>query len=214
MDDQSLVPQPSSSYQPPAKSFSERIMGALRLDRPTFDEVRRDPSAMTQAAIVIALAGLASGAGAFFGSNEQSFTIDDRTYTLSGGIVTGVVAGLANVVISLIVWVFLSIVYRFVAIRMLGSSEENIQWQEVGRPIAFASAPGLLSFLTPIPILGPLASFIGGIWAFAAQIVALSETFRISKWRAFGVVVGSVIVLTVVFGVLACVCVLVALAIF
>ena len=42
-------------------------------------------------------------------------------------------------------------------------------------------------------MLGGLLSFIGGIWAFAATIVALSETFRVSKWRAFGIIVVSVI---------------------
>lgn len=194
-------------------SFGERVIGAFKLERPIFDEVRRDTNAMTQAAIIIAVAGFAGGVGAFFSDQNQSLTVDDRTYNVGGSVLTGIIAGAANIVISLIAWVFISLVYRFVALRMLGSQETSIQWQEVARPIGFASAPSMLSLLSPIPLLGALISFVAGIWAFAAQIVALSETFRVSKWRAFGIIVVSVILLSLVIGILGCICVLAILAV-
>jgi hypothetical protein len=203
-------------YQPPpmqSHSFGERVIGAFKLERPIFDEVRRDTNAMTQAAIIIAVAGFAGGVGAFFSDQNQSLTVDDRTYNVGGSVLTGIIAGAANIVISLIAWVFISLVYRFVALRMLGSQETSIQWQEVARPIGFASAPSMLSLLSPIPLLGALISFVAGIWAFAAQIVALSETFRVSKWRAFGIIVVSVILLSLVIGILGCICVLAILAV-
>jgi hypothetical protein len=209
MEYQTLPPTPA-----PAHSFGERVMGAFRLERPIFDEVRRDANAMIQAAIVIGLTGFASGIGAFSGNQEQSFTVDDRTYHIGGSFLTGILAGVANVILALIFWVLISLLYRFVAVRLLSSPETEIQWQEVARPIAFGSAPSLLSLLTPIPILGPLASFIGGIWAFAAQIVALSETFRVSKWRAFAIILVSALAAALVIGLLACICVLAAVAIF
>lgn len=213
MDDQNQMPAP---YQPPpmqSHSFGERVIGAFKLERPIFDEVRRDTNAMTQAAIIIAVAGFAGGVGAFFSDQNQSLTVDDRTYNVGGSVLTGIIAGAANIVISLIAWVFISLVYRFVALRMLGSQETSIQWQEVARPIGFASAPSMLSLLSPIPLLGALISFVAGIWAFAAQIVALSETFRVSKWRAFGIIVVSVILLSLVIGILGCICVLAILAV-
>jgi hypothetical protein len=194
-------------------SFGERVIGAFKLERPIFDEVRRDTNAMTQAAIIIAVSGFAGGVGAFFSDQNQSLTVDDRTYNVGGSVLTGIIAGAANIVISLIAWVFISLVYRFVALRMLGSQETSIQWQEVARPIGFASAPSMLSLLSPIPLLGALISFVAGIWAFAAQIVALSETFRVSKWRAFGIIVVSVILLSLVIGILGCICVLAILAV-
>lgn len=210
MNEQSPMPysSPVASH-----SFGERIIGALKLERPIFDEMRRDPSAMTQAAIIIVVTGFAAGIGAFFGNFDQTFTIGDRTYTAGGTVLYGIVAGAINIVVALIAWVVISLIYRFVALRMLGSNETGIQWQEVARPIGFGSAPSLLSLLAPIPILGPLLSFIGGIWAFAAQIVALSETFRVSKWRAFGIIVVSGIVIAVVLSAFVCVLVLILIAI-
>ena len=51
MDEQFQAPVPYQ--QPPVQthSFGERVMGALKLERPIFDEVRRDTGAMTQAAL-------------------------------------------------------------------------------------------------------------------------------------------------------------------
>ncbi|HET9662466.1 MAG TPA: YIP1 family protein [Thermomicrobiales bacterium] len=213
MDYQDQSPTPYQQFPAPTHSFSERIIGALKLERPIFDEVRRDTSAMSQAAIIIAVAGFASGVGAFFSDQNQSFTVDDRTYNVGGSVFTGIIAGIVNIAIALIVWVLISLVYRFVAVRMLGSSETAIQWQEVARPIGFASSASMLSLLSPIPILGGLISFAAGIWAFAAQIVALSETFHVSKWRAFGIIVVSALATVLVIGILGCICVLVIFAI-
>ena len=157
--------------------------------------------------------GFASGLGTYFSDRNQSITIDDRTYEVGSSVFAGIVAGALNIVVALIGWVLLSLIFRFVATRMLGSSETNITWQEVARPIGFGSAPSLLSLALVIPLLGGLASFVGGIWAFAAQIVALSETFSVSKWRAFGIIVVTALLFLAVIGVLGCICVLAILAV-
>lgn len=207
--------QPPMNYESPVSthSFMERVVGACKLVRPIFDEVRRDPGAMGQAAIIVAATGFASGIGAFVGDSNQSFTIDDRTYTLGGSIFVGVLASAINIAVALIAWVIISLIYRFVALRMLGAPESGIQWQEVARPIGFASVPSVLSIFGLIPLLGPLLSLIGGIWAFAAQIVALSETFRVSKWRAFGIIVVAALLIIAVMIAVGCICVLIALGI-
>ena len=42
-------------------SFGERVVGAMRLDSNTFEEIERDPTAMGQAVGVIALAAVSTG---------------------------------------------------------------------------------------------------------------------------------------------------------
>ena len=42
-------------------SFGERVVGAMRLDANTFEEIERDPTAMGQAAGVIALSAVSIG---------------------------------------------------------------------------------------------------------------------------------------------------------
>jgi hypothetical protein len=72
----------------------------------------------------------------------------------------------------------------------------------------------LLIILTPIPVLGFIVGSIVGLWSFAAQIVAMSETFRVSKWRSFFIILVSWIGFSIVLGLLICICIFAALAVF
>ncbi|TXG84576.1 MAG: hypothetical protein E6R14_05040 [Thermomicrobiales bacterium] len=194
-------------------SFADRIVGSVKLSRPIFDEVRRDPSAMTQAAIVVVLTGLLSGISQFADLRGQTIEFGDGdSYTVSNSVFGPLISGISVAVAALIFWVIAALIFRLVAVKMLNSPESNIQWQEVARPLGFASAPGFLLILTPIPVLGFIIGSIVGLWSFAAQIVAMSETFRVSKLRAFATIVIASIGLGIFLGLLICVCVLAATA--
>lgn len=206
-------PVPYQSPTPaPAHSFAERVLGAIKLQRPIFDEVRRDPSAMLQAAGVIVATGLLSGIGQFATIRGTTIDADDRSYTVTDSFLVPLLGGIAIAVVGLIVWILSALLFRFVALKMLGSPETGIQWQEVARPLGFASAPTLLLILSPIPVIGFLVSSVVGIWSFAAQIVAMSEVFRVSKWRSFAIMLVAAIGLAIVLSVLLCVCILAATA--
>lgn len=197
---------------PPMHSFVDRIVGAIKLDRPIYDEVRRDPSAMMQAAGIVVVTGLLSGISQFADIRGRSFEVDDRTYEVTNSFFGPLAAGIAIAVLGLVFWVITAVLYRFVGTKLLGSPETGIQWQEVARPLGFASAPSLLLILTPIPVLGFIIGSILWIWTLASQIVAMSETFRVSKWRAFFIIVVSALLLAVFAGLLTCVCILAASA--
>jgi uncharacterized membrane protein len=211
----SYVPQsPTPAPAQPARSFVERIVGAVKLSRPIYDEVRRDPNAMMQAAGIVVVTGLLSGISQF--AEYRGETIDfggDDTYTVTDSFFGPLASGIGIALLSLILWIVSAVLFRFVATKLLNSPETNIQWQEVARPLGFASAPSLLLILTPIPILGFLVGSIVGIWTFVAQLVAMSETFRVSKWRAFFIALVAGLVIALVVGIIGCICVLAALAI-
>lgn len=208
--------QTPAPYQPPAPapshSFAERVVGALKLQRPIFDEVRRDPGAMLQAAGIVIATGLLSGIGQFATIRGQSVDTGDRTYEVANSFLVPLLGGLGIAVAGLIFWIFGSLLFRFVALKMLGSPEAGMQWQEVARPLGFASAPSLLLILSPIPVVGFLVGSVVGLWSFAAQIVAMSEVFRVSKWRAFAIMLVASIGLALVLSLLLCVCILIATA--
>jgi uncharacterized membrane protein len=214
MDYQPQLPQPAPVPAQPAHSFVDRIIGAVKLSRPIYDEVRRDPSAMMQAAGIVAMTGLLSGISQF--AEVRGDTIDiggDNTYEVTNSFFGPLVSGIGVAVLSLVVWVLSAVLFRFVATKLLNSPETNIQWQEVARPLGFASAPSLLLILTPIPILGFFVGSIVGIWTFVAQLVAMSETFRVSKWRAFSIMLVAALALVIVISMVVCACILAALAI-
>ncbi len=209
------LPQtPTPAPAPPSHSFVDRVVGSVKLSRPIFDEVRRDPTAMMQAAGIVAVTGLLSGISQFADVRGQTFEIDDRTYEVTTSVFGPLASGIAIAIVGLLSWVLASLLFRFVGTKLLGSPETNIQWQEVARPLGFASAPSLLIILTPIPVLGFIVGSIVGIWAFAAQIVAMSETFRVSKLRSFAIIMVAWIGLAIILSLILCICILIAVSVF
>jgi uncharacterized membrane protein len=172
-----------------------------------------DPAATGQAAGVVVLTGLLAGIGSWLGgSSDFSLTVNDETYDLGDvSAIWAVLGTAAAVILALLFWAVISAVYRFVATRFLDSPEQAITWDEVARPMGFATVPALATVFSAIPVIGWLVSLVISIWGFAAEIVALSQTFRVSKWRAFGIIVVSAILLLVVIFIPLC-CVLGLLA--
>src|ERR671919_947286 len=64
-----------------SSSFVDRIIGAIRLDPATYEEVEHDTDATWQAAVVVAVAAIFSGVGSTAG----------RTQDLVAGVVASVV---------------------------------------------------------------------------------------------------------------------------
>lgn len=210
MDYMPATPPSSPVAAGPTHSFVERIIGAVKLSRPIYDEVRRDPSAMTQAAAVVGVTGLLSGISQFNEVRGETIDFGDSVYTVPDTFLGPLAAGIAVAVLAFISWVVAALIFRFVGVKLLNSPEQQIQWQEVARPLGFASAPSLLLILAPIPIIGFLVVSFLWIWSTAAQIVAMSEAFRVSKWRSFAIIIVAALVLSIVIGLFACLCILVA----
>ncbi|MEZ4506670.1 MAG: YIP1 family protein [Thermomicrobiales bacterium] len=203
-----LPPAPAPASAQPSHSFFDRVVGSVKLSRPIFDEVRRDPSAMTQAAIVVVLTGLLSGISQFAELRGQTIEFGDGdSYTVTNSFFGPLLSGIGVAIVALIFWVIAAVIFRLVAVKMLSAPETEIQWQEVARPLGFASAPGFLLILTPIPVLGFIIGSIVGLWSFAAQIVAMSETFRISKLRAFATILIASIGLGIFLALISCICI-------
>ncbi len=200
-----LPTTPAPAPAQPSHTFVERIIGAVKLSRPIFDEVRRDPSAMMQAAGIVGVTGLLSGISQFAEVRGQTIDVGDRSYEVTDSFLGPLASGIGIAVLALISWVIASLLFRFVGTKLLKSPETNLQWQEVARPLGFASAPSLLLILTPIPILGFLVGSVVGLWSFASQIVAMSETFRVSKWRSFAIILVSWIGFSIVLALILCI---------
>jgi hypothetical protein len=162
----SLPPAPVS---PASRSFVERVIGALRLDAPTFDEIEHDRGALGQAAGVVVLGGVAAAIGAGGGA---------------GGLIGGVVGALVGWAISAgFVW----LVGVFVM-------KHTSDYAELLRTLGFASAPQFLLLLRGIPVLGALIGLAALLWGLAAWVVAVRQALDVSTGRAVVVCVLAVLV--------------------
>jgi hypothetical protein len=168
--------------------FGERVIGVLRLDPNTYEEIERDESATTQALTVVVLAGLAQGIGAI--SSEEG-------PGLIGALLQGVLG-----------WVVFSVIAYFVGTTLFATPNTSATIGQVLRTVGFAQAPKVLVALGFIPILGWIAGIVAWVWFVAAAIVALRHAFDFTIERAIGTAAIALlgwillgVVLAVIFGI-------------
>lgn len=148
-------------------TFTERMIGAARLDPATYEEVEADSSATRQALAVVVMSSLAAGIG--LGARAD-------------GLVVGVVA-------SLLGWYVWAIVTYWVGTRLLPEARTSSSRGELLRVIGFAAAPGMLRVVGIVPALRNLVFLVAALWMLVAGVVGVRQALDYrSTWRAVGVV--------------------------
>ena len=165
-----------------ASSYTERLIGAARLDADTYEKVEADPSALGQAMATVVLASIAAGIGTF----------------RDGGI-----SGLVMVTLgSLIGWFIWAGLTYLIGTKMLPEEQTEADMGQLLRTTGFASSPGLLRILGIVPVLGALVGLIVSVWMLIAFVVAVRQALDYkSTGRAVAVcLIGFVVYLAFVFG--------------
>lgn len=136
-------------------SFQDRVIGALKLQASTFEEVEADRNAMGQAAAVVLAASVASGIGWIW-------------YGGISGIIRGAIA-------SLIGWVISAALIWAIGTKMMPGKNTQADIQQMMRVLGFAQAPGIFAVIAIVPILGWLAAFLVWIWTLVATVIAVRQ---------------------------------------
>ena len=134
-------------------SFGERVVGAMRLDANTFEEIERDPTAIGQAVGVIVLSAVSTGLGNMF----------------RGG-VSGI---LGQVLIALIGYAVWAVLVWIIGTKVMPDPDTKADFAETFRVIGFAAAPGILGIVSIIPLLGYLVLLVLWLWQLSAMVVAV-----------------------------------------
>lgn len=145
-------------------SLTERMLGAARLDIATYEDVEHDASATGQAAIVVIIVAIASAIGALGSEDSAPF---------------------AALIVALLGWLVWSGITYLIGDKLLGGTAT---WGELLRTLGFAQAPGVLSVLGIIPILGGVVRFIVGIWILVAGVIAVRQALDFSTGKAVATV--------------------------
>ncbi|WP_353110951.1 YIP1 family protein [Salinisphaera dokdonensis] len=154
------------------QSFTQRMIGAAKLQAPTYEEVEHDSSATGQAALVVALAALAAGIGAL-------------------GAVGGSIGFLLlNAVAALLGWLIWAAIIWAIGTKLLPEAQTEADIGQLLRTLGFAATPGLLRVFGIIPILGPIVWLVASVWMLATTVIAVRQALDYnSTLRAVGVCV-------------------------
>jgi hypothetical protein len=142
-------------------SLSERMIGAMKADPKTFQEIEADPSALGQAVTVIVIAGVAALIGNIFRS--------------------GITGGIFAMIVTLIAYAFWTLMIVLIGTKLMPEPTTKADFQEGFRVIGFTASPGVFNVLAIIPFLGPLISFVISIWMLVIGVVAVREVLDYSN---------------------------------
>ena len=174
-----------------------RMLGAIRMNVDTYEDVEDDRSATWQAMAVVVIVALCTGVGVMLSgaiSGEESVDILD--------LVLGVILGIVG-------WALWALVTWIVGTTVLKTPATVADWGQLARGTGFAQAPGIFRIFVFVPGVGGLIGLVALIWQIACMIIAVRQCLDYtSTWRAFFVVLISLIpyailliIATVVLGV-------------
>ena len=78
------------------------------------------------------------------------------------------------------------------------------------RLVGWGYSPTLASFLSPIPVIGPLLATLGTLWAFATGVMAVRTAFGVGIWKAIGIEIAAFLLVLVVVIVVVLITVMIA----
>jgi hypothetical protein len=142
-------------------TLGERMVGAMKADVKTFQEIEADPTAIGQAVTVIVIAGVASLIGNIWR--------------------VGMSLGMMTLVSSLIGYALWTLLVVLIGTKVMPEPTTKADFNEGFRVIGFTASPGVFNVLAIVPFLGPLISFAIWIWMVVIGVVAVREVLDYSN---------------------------------
>ncbi len=165
-----------------------RMLGAVRMNVDTYEDVEGDRSATWQAMAVVVIVSICTGVGVMLSgviSGEESVDI----LRLVFGVILGIVG-----------WALWALVTWIVGTTVLKTPATDADWGQLARGTGFAQAPGIFRIFVFVPGVGGLIGLLALIWQIACMIIAVRQCLDYtSTWRAFFVVVISLIPYAILF---------------
>src|SRR6267143_5464828 len=156
-----------------ARSITDRMLGALRLQTDAYEEIEADEKATGEAAFIIVATSLVSGA--------------------VNGVLTGASSGLFGALGSFFGWAFYAWIAYIVGVKLFPGKETKSSWGEIARTLGYANTARFLIIFELVPGLQAITRTVVGLWVLIATIVALRSALDIGTGRAVAVAIASAI---------------------
>jgi hypothetical protein len=204
------------------ESFWERLSGVIGLKRPVYEAIQRDPEATTQSWWIVVLLGLANGIAWIVTPIVASFP--GMTDAMAGDVAAlaaaftfdtterQIMALAVAILLTILSWYLTSWLLRVIGNRVAGSAGRKVTTAEMRRLVGWGYSPTLASFLTPIPVVGPLLATLGAFWTLVTGVMAVRTAFGVGIWKAIGIELAAFLMLVVVITVVVLITVIIAWA--
>ena len=165
----------------PSRSFVDRVVGVARLDRSAYEEVERDQTATTQAAIVVVAVAIAGAIG---------------------GVGDGAEGAIVNGLLAILSWVIVAAFVYLIGTRVIPSKHVEADLGQVLRTTGFAQIPGILVIVGAIAVIGPILALVAFVWGIVTLVIAIQSALEASVGRAIAIGLIGVILAGIVTGII------------
>jgi hypothetical protein len=145
-------------------AFIDRIIGVAKLEQPVYEGIKRDPTALNQAVLVVVLSALAT--------NVWVAIFAPR----------GLTSAIGGVVLALVAWLLFTGLTWWLGKTWFAPRWLPPDFMQLLRLTGFATAPNILNVFGFVPLIGWLVLMIASIWslitAYMAIRVGLAATDR------------------------------------
>lgn len=157
-------------------SFIDRLVGFLRFDRDSYDEIEHDRVATWQALLVVVIASAAAALGTYIARPDSLAFLE----AFAGEVAQ---------------WALFAVLAYFVGISLFAPPRRASFWQ-IARLIGFAQAPRVLGVFSFIPgFFGALIPLIGSGIFLVYAIACMRAAFDYSPRRSIATAVFTFVVL-------------------
>jgi Yip1-like protein len=154
-------------------SMTDRMLGALRLQTATYEEIEADQKATGEAAFIIVATSLVSGA--------------------VNGVLTGASSGFFGAIGSFLGWAFYAWIAYIVGVKLFPGKDTKSSWGEIARTLGYANTARFLIVFELVPGFAAITRTVVALWVLVATIVALRSALDISTGRAIWIAIASAI---------------------
>jgi hypothetical protein len=190
------------------ESFWDRLSGVIGLKRPVYEAIQHDPEATSQSWWIVVLLGLANGiawivtpiVAEFPGMTDEmagdvAALVDAFTFDTTE---RQIMALTVAILVTILSWYLSSWLLRVIGNRVAGRAGRKVTPAEMRRLVGWGYSPTLASFLTPIPVVGPLLATLGAFWTLVTGVMAVRTAFGVGIWKAIGIELAAFLVVLVV----------------
>jgi hypothetical protein len=139
--------------------FIRRVLGALSLDAATYEDVEADSAALSQAVLVVLLAGIGAGIG-------NAGIGDGAPRTI-----------IAVAAASVVAWVAWAVVVHQIGAHVLAEPGTSVDMGQVLRTLGFAAAPGMFRAFEVLGATRWIFFPLTALWMVAAMTLAIRQAF-------------------------------------
>ena len=149
-----------------------RMVRAAKLDVQLYEEVEADPTANTQALMVVLIASLASSIGSAINIRIIEGSVDLLWMIIIMGVP------------FLLGWLAWAVLAFLLGTTIFRGPNTSATIGELLRTIGFAHFPMVLGFFKFTPILGGGIDFVGYVWFLIAGVIAVRQALDFSTIQA------------------------------